>query len=60
MVNVQSILEKVSQWCNTNGMTINVAKCGTFITEKILSIENQPIPVVEVYKYLGIPFDNTE
>src|SRR5208283_1442299 len=53
-VHMQMHLLTVADWCKENGMNINVSKCGTFHKDP-LCIDKDSIPVVDVYKYLGVP-----
>jgi hypothetical protein len=52
---IREMLGTVSEWCTQNGMKINVSKCGTFSRKANFSINREPVPVVDTYKYLGIP-----
>ena len=54
---IQQMLEKTIHWCNTNGMKINVSKCGTFNESHGFKADNTTIPIVKTYKYLGVPID---
>ena len=54
------LLHMAQDWANVQGMTFNVGKCGVVTDATIagnpLSIDNIPIPRVESYQYLGLPF----
>jgi hypothetical protein len=52
---MQAHLDIVSEWCLSNEMVINVAKCGTFKSRHKITINGEAIPQVETYKYLGVP-----
>jgi Reverse transcriptase (RNA-dependent DNA polymerase) len=49
---MQQLLIATQKWCEDNRMAVNVNKCGTFSNGP--TINSEPIPVVENYKYLGI------
>ena len=65
---VQADLNRLSQWCNVNQLTVNVKKTKSvlFGTKKYLDIDRQPnltlnnesIEYITHYKYLGIELDN--
>ena len=65
---VQADLNRLSQWCNVNQLTVNVKKTNSvlFGTKKYLDIDRQPnltlnnesIEYITHYKYLGIELDN--
>jgi len=50
---VSQMCLQVDLWCQLNGMQINISKCGTFSSDFVIG--SQPIPIIECYKYLGIP-----
>jgi Reverse transcriptase (RNA-dependent DNA polymerase) len=52
------LCNRVVVWCLVNEMAINTAKCGTFLMEDKLSIRSEPIPITDVYRYLGVPLSN--
>jgi hypothetical protein len=49
------LLDTVVIWCRDNEMTINVPKSGTTHKRSQLFINNEEIPQVNTYRYLGIP-----
>lgn len=51
----QILCDKTTAWSNHNSMVINIQKCGTTTPELSLSLQEQPVPYVEVYPYLGFP-----
>lgn len=53
----QALVTLCGEWAIRNGMIFNIRKCGTFPTRDPteICIDNQPIPVVTSYKYLGAP-----
>jgi len=55
---VQQMLQQVDSWCQLNGMTVNIGKCGTF-PGRLFTLAGQKIPEVTSYKYLGIPHNQT-
>ena len=54
---LQKMLDTTVNWCRTNGMKINVPKCGTFKRHHGFKAGDLLIPVVDTYKYLGVPID---
>lgn len=55
----QHMLDTVGSWCRSNGMAVNTGKCGTFTSDARFHIDGQAIPIVDSYKYLGIPLGKT-
>jgi exonuclease III len=61
---LQSLIDVASEWCDENDMTINVGKTEIVIFRKghrapsnlIWTLNNNPIEVVEFFKYLGVVF----
>lgn len=56
---LQISTNKVSQWCHNNGMQLNLSKCGVVGpgTDINITLPVGKIPTVDVYTYLGYPFD---
>jgi hypothetical protein len=52
---MNNLLRQTAKWCKTNYMAVNITKCGTFHTNTHLHLEGQNIPVVQYYRYLGVP-----
>ena len=55
----QQMLDQTHAWCIANDMAVNIAKCGTFSKDASFQIDGKPIPVVNSYKYLGVPMGKT-
>ncbi|CAO3670488.1 unnamed protein product [Umbelopsis ramanniana] len=57
------MLAIVQTWSIHNGININTRKSGVIInritTPLLLSLYNEPLPLVHSYDYLGMPFTNT-
>ena len=51
----QAILLRCEEWAKLNGMSWNVAKCGVVGTDHVFILNNQRIPALDEYKYLGFP-----
>lgn len=52
---IQAQLDMISNWCTAKNMKPSNAKCGVSSQMDInVTINNGPIPQVELYKYLGI------
>jgi hypothetical protein len=55
----QLLINVCQQWCEENGMSINIGKCGIICPTKHerpkIYVGDQLIPVVEEYTYLGFP-----
>ncbi|KAJ2012581.1 hypothetical protein GGI14_005762 [Coemansia sp. S680] len=53
------ILKIFDTWCEESGMVVNISKCGAlsslFSPQSDFTIQGQQLPVVESYKYLGLP-----
>lgn len=54
------MLAITTTWCVYNGIRINVAKSGVISNNTTstlcLAVNNQPLPIVTNYEYLGLPF----
>ena len=55
----QDRLNTVSAWCMANEMEINIPKSGTTHNGAPLLVNGLALPVVETYRYLGIPLSRT-
>ena len=65
-LNLQLI--KVEEWCNENGMEINIAKCGLMevcppeqsdiIPQEKVVYRGENVPITEKYVYLGVEMNN--
>ena len=57
----QKILSIAERWAKRNSMIYNISKCGVIyinpptVGENLLTLSNNPIPIVSTYKYLGFP-----
>ena len=57
-INVQDLLDQVTQWSKDNGIALNVAKCGhlsRLSSPSPLYVDGQEIGIRESYQYLGFP-----
>jgi hypothetical protein len=55
----ESLLRVAESWARDNGMVFNVKKCGIVSLRPLVSqflLQSEPLPVVDSYKYLGLPF----
>jgi hypothetical protein len=55
----QDRLDMVAAWCTCNEMQINILKSGTTHTGTPLLVSGLALPVVETYRYLGVPLGRT-
>jgi len=63
----QALLNQASHWADKHGMSFNIPKCGYLLTHNasksalppVLILNNQPIPFVDSYRYLGVMFSPT-
>ena len=55
----QARLNTVSAWCMANEMEINIPKSGTTHNGTPLLVHGLALPVVETYRYLGVPLSRT-
>jgi hypothetical protein len=60
---LQQLLTSVDSWCSTHGMTISIVKSEVMVfncksPEQLVnvSVQGRPLPVVRVFKYLGVWF----
>jgi hypothetical protein len=52
------LLRIAERWATEHGMIYNVAKCGVLCIDSLLVqliLNGLPIPIVDLYKYLGLP-----
>ena len=55
---IKGLLETVDRWANTNGLELNVDKCGyltRLVNRPTLRLGTREIPFVKTYRYLGFP-----
>ena len=55
----QARLNKVATWCRVNEMEINIPKSGTTHIGTPLMVSGTALPVVDTYRYLGVPLSRT-
>jgi len=63
----QALLNQAFNWADKHGMSFNIPKCGYLLTHTapksmdppVLVLNNQPIPFVDSYRYLGVMFSST-
>jgi len=63
----QALLNQASHWADKYGMSFNIPKCGYLLTHTapksapppVLVLNNQPIPFVDLYRYLSVMFSPT-
>jgi hypothetical protein len=56
----QRLLDIAGAWTTKVGLTFNVEKCGVIGAQSPqLRLQDQPVPVVECYTYLGFPMTRT-
>jgi hypothetical protein len=55
----QERLDTVATWCGANEMEINIPKSGTTHNRLPLMVNGLALPVVETYRYLGVPLSRT-
>ena len=60
----RDLLDVAENWSQRNDMVFNISKCGVILPAHLrpivgqnpLSLQGEPLPFVESYKYLGLPF----
>jgi hypothetical protein len=55
-VQLQRLLDIVSEWVARNGMEVGITKCAVVGSQRPFLLSDQVVPAVTSYKYLGFPF----
>jgi len=58
LAEAKDLLQAAERWAKDQGMVYNVSKCGvlSLLGDVVcLLLDGRPIPMVEIYKYLGFP-----